>query len=243
MNEDTLSRHLREPKFADRLNLRSRENVGPGLKRVPHTSILVLILLFPMMSNCQELIAPSRDPAAAEKPPFLTDVTIWTGQTAGSINLMSTYSGQEMFAMGVAIRQRLRTFRHTEMRWNFEALPLVMPSFRTVNGRNYHYGGGGSLGLNLSPRKQWMVQPFFDANIGLVGFTTDTPANTRRTNFSLQFGPGFVIPLRGRSSLKVGLRFFHFSNASTVAHNPGFDGLLIYTGYAFNLGRRSQLTN
>jgi hypothetical protein len=74
-----------------------------------------------------------------------------------------------------------------------------MPSFPTDSERAYHYGGGGSLGLNLSPRRPRKVQPFFDANIGLLGFTNETPVNTRRTNFSLQFGPGISLPLSGRN--------------------------------------------
>jgi hypothetical protein len=55
------------------------------------------------------------------RPPFFSDVTIWTAQTVGSVNVMSTYPGQEII-----------------MRWNFEIIPVCMPSFRTANGRNMH---------------------------------------------------------------------------------------------------------
>jgi hypothetical protein len=102
---------------------------------------------------------------------------------------------------------------------------MCMLSFPAASGRTYHYGGGGALGLDFEPRRQWRIaQPFIDVNFGLLGFTTQTPVDTRRTNFSLQFGPGLEFPLRGRSSLKTGLPFFHFSNMHTVKNNPGFDG-------------------
>ena len=104
---------------------------------------------------------------------------------------MSTYPGQEMFAAGIGLRRHMFNFQQTTMRWNFEIIPGCMPSFPTANGRTYHYGGGGALGLDFEPRRQWRVaQPFVDVNFGLLGFTTQTPVDTRRTNFSLQFGPG-----------------------------------------------------
>jgi hypothetical protein len=211
--------------------------VRAGAAHIAHALFLLSTFLFPMLSPCQEL-NPLPVATLPEKPPLFTDMTIWSGNTVGSVNVMSTYPGQEMFAMGVVMRQHIHTFRHTEMQWNFEAIPFCIPSFPTTNGRTYHYGGGGSLGIDLSPQKQWKVQPFVDTNVGLLEFTNDTPVNTRRFNFSLQFGPGFIVLVRGRSSLKLGIRFFHFSNAHTVMRNPGFDGLFIYAGYAFNLGRR-----
>ena len=91
------------------------------------------------------------------------------------------------------------------------------------------------MGLDFEPRRKWRgAQPFIDVNFGLLGFTTQTPVDTRRTNFSLQFGPGLEFPLRGRSSLKTGITFSHFSNMHTVKNNPGFDGILIYMGYSFS---------
>jgi hypothetical protein len=140
-----------------------------------------------------------------------------------------------MFAAGIGLRRHMFNFLHTIMRWNFEIIPVCMPSFPTANGRTYRYGGGGALGLDFEARRQWRIaQPSIDVNFGLLGFMTQTPADTRRTNFSLQFGPGLKFPLRGRSSLKTGATFFHFSNMHTVKNNPGFDGILIYMGYSFS---------
>jgi hypothetical protein len=68
----------------------------------------------------------------------------------------------------------------------------------------------------------------------LLGFATQTAVDTRRTNFSLQFGPGLQFPLRGRSSLKTGITFFYSSNMHTVRNNPGFDGILMYMRYSFS---------
>jgi hypothetical protein len=196
-------------------------------------ALLLFLLCVPSISAGQDQPddPPASHHAKPEAPPFFSDVTIWTAQTIGSVNIMSTYPGQEMFAAGIGFRRHMFNFRRTIMRWNFEIMPVCMPSFPTANGRTYHYGGGGALGVDFEPRRQWrLAQPFIDVNFGLLGFTTETPVDTRRTNFSLQFGPGLRFPLRGRSSLKTGVTFFHFSNMHTVKENPGFDGILIYMG-------------
>ena len=205
---------------------------------------LLILVLFPVISAAQDLSDPPLSRPKKESPPFFSDITIWSAKTVGSVNVMSTYPGQQMFATGIGLRRHMFNFQHTIMRWNFEIIPLCMPSFPTANGRTYHYGGGGALGLDFEPRKQWRVaQPFIDVNFGLLGFTTETPVDTRRTNFSLQFGPGLKFPLRGRSSLKTGVTFFHFSNMHTVKNNPGFDGILIYMGYSFSFERKRSGPN
>ena len=210
--------------------------VSPASSRQTAFALLLLFLLFaPSISAGQDTPDPPLNRSKSEPPPFFSDITIWSAQTVGSVNVMSTYPGQEMFATGIGLRRHMFNFQHTIMRWNFEVIPLCMPSFPTANARTYHYGGGGALGLDFEPRRQWRIaQPFIDVNFGLLGFTTQTPVDTRRTNFSLQFGPALKFPLRGRSSLKTGVTFFHFSNMHTVKHNPGFDGILIYMGYSFS---------
>jgi hypothetical protein len=173
--------------------------------------LLLFLLLFPRISAAQESPDPPLNHAQSERRPLFSDVTICSAQTVGSVNVMSTYPGQEMFAAGIGLRRHLFNFRHTILRWNFEVIPVCMPSFPGANGRTYHYGGGGALGLDFEPRRQWRgAQPFIDVNFGLLGFTTQTPVDTRRTNFSLQFGPGLKFPLHGRSSLKTGITFFPF---------------------------------
>ena len=218
-------------------------------RTLPHPNLasallLLILVLMPRISAGQDLSDPPPNLPKKESPPFFSDVTIWSAQTVGSVNVMSTYPGQEMFATGIGLRRHMFSFQHTIMRWNFEIIPLCMPSFPTANGRTYHYGGGGALGLDFEPRKQWRVaQPFIDVNFGLLGFTTETPVDTRRTNFSLQFGPGLRFPVRGRSSLKTGVTFFHFSNMHTVKNNPGFDGILIYMGYSFSFEHKRSGPN
>ena len=179
-----------EPVPAVGRTVRFRTIPRPRLELTASELLLLLLLFFPGISFGQESPDPLNH-AQSERKPFFSDVTIWTAQTVGSVNVMSTYPGQEMFAAGIGLRRHLFYFRHTMVRWNFEVIPVCMLSFPGANGRTYHYGGGGGLGLDFEPRRKWRgAQPFIDVNFGLLGFTTQTPVDTRRTNFSLQFGPG-----------------------------------------------------
>ena len=143
-----------------------------------------------------------------------------------------------MFAMGVGVRKHLHTIRHADASWTFGIVPVCVPSLPTAEGRAYHYGGGASFGVEFEPRKQLRLQPYFDAGGGVLMFTEPTPVeSSRRFNVSLQFGPGVRLPLKGRSSLRMGMWYFHFSDAHTTESNPGFVGFLFYAGYAFSFRR------
>ena len=204
-------------------NVRFRYIFHSNLKQVAYALSLLILVLFPKISAAQDLSDSPTNRPKKEPPPFFSDITIWSAQTVGSVNVMSTYPGQQMFATGIGLRRHMFNFQHTIMRWNFEIIPLCMPSFPTANERTYHHGGGGALGLDFEPRKQWRVaQPFIDVNFGLLGFTTETPVDTRRTNFSLQFGPGLRFPLRGRSSSEDRHHFLPFFQYAHGEEQPRF---------------------
>ncbi len=228
-------------KSAESRSERPRKPKRLRWERVVFVLTVVVLGVFPNSSLCQQEIQSTRN--TIDRSLIFTDLTIWSAQSVGSVNVMSTYPGQEMFAAGIGLRRDIYAFRHTIMRWNFEVMPVCLPSFPSANGRTYHYGGGGTLGADLELRKRWKVHPFFDANVGLVGFTDPTPDGTRRKNYTLQFGPGFELPMKGRSSLRTGVWFFHFSNMRTEPTNPGFDAIVLYMGYSFSFRRRPEGPN
>ena len=126
-----------------------------SVKATASVLLLLFLLFFPRISAAQGSPDPQLIHAQSERRPFFSDVTIWSAQTVGSVNVMSTYPAQEMFAAGIGLRRQLFNFRHTILRWNFEVIPVCMPSFPDANGRTYNYGGGGALGLDFEPRRQW----------------------------------------------------------------------------------------
>jgi hypothetical protein len=143
-----------EPVPAVARTVRSRTIPRPLLELTASELLLLLLLFFPEISFGQESPDPPLNHAQSERKPFFSDVTIWTAQTVGSVNVMSTYPGQEMFAAGIGLRRHLFNFRHTMVRWNFEVIPVCMPSFPGANGRTYHYveAGGGGFGFRATQK-------------------------------------------------------------------------------------------
>lgn len=114
-----------EPVPAVGRTVRFRTIPRPLLELTASELLLLLLLFFPGISFGQESPDPPLNHAQSERKPFFSDVTIWTAQTVGSVNVMSTYPGQEMFAAGIGLRRHLFNFRHTMVRWNFEVIPCA----------------------------------------------------------------------------------------------------------------------
>ncbi len=101
-------------------------------------------------------------------------------------------------------------------------------------GFRWHFAYGGELGDPDAARwlpKGWTV--YADTGIGLMYATGDVPTGGTRYNFTPRAGLGLTIPLGETSPrLDLGLRWQHFSNASTSGSddNPARDETMIYAG-------------
>ena len=162
------------------------------------------------------------------------ELSFYIGQTLGHPKMISDLGGQGLLVTGLRMTSHLFTSPHLFIAGNVNLQPLALHSIDTPNGRQYTYGGGGSLGLQFAPRVHWRWRPFFDVDGGLLCFPHDIPVpDTRRVNMTLAFGPGFLIPLRGNKAMRAGFWYFHFSNGNTGPRNPGFDGFLLYVAYTY----------
>ena len=94
---------------------------------------------------------------------------------------------------------------------------------------------GSSTVVGASALGRWIfsgtrLRPYFDGGAGvLVGEThlqqTDCPVN-----FLLQGGPGFLVVLSETTTLAVGYRFQHVSNAGLCGFNAGINSSALYLG-------------
>jgi hypothetical protein len=186
------------------------------------------------------------DVSSVSSPVPYQELSFYTAQSFDNPQIISNLSGEHLFLVGVRLTSRLFTTRHLFIGGNMDLKPVAIYSRHIVNCRpdtfagcgsvSDTYGGGGSVGLQFTPRNSWRWQPFFDFDGGLLAFTHNTPLpDTRRVNMTLDFGPGALIPLRGNNALRTGIWVFHFSNGSTAPHhwNPGFDGLMLYVSYTY----------
>ena len=74
--------------------VRFRTIARPLLKLTASALLLLFLLFFPRISAAQESSDPPLNHAHSERRPFFSDVTIWSAQTVGSVNVMSTIRGR-----------------------------------------------------------------------------------------------------------------------------------------------------
>jgi hypothetical protein len=208
-------------------------------------SALFLMLLFFVPSSAtyaQSTIAEApANVTTSDVSPALSgnrywELSFYAAQTVANPQIISVLSGQHLFLSGVRSTSRLFTTPHLFIAGNLDLKPLALYSRNIPNGRQYTYGGGGSVGLQFALRHQWRWHPFFDVDGGLLAFTQDTPLpNTRRVNMTFDIGPGALIQLRGNNAIRTGIWWFHFSNGDTAPHNwnPAFDGVMLYVSYTY----------
>lgn len=92
---------------------------------------------------------------------------------------------------------------------------------------------GGSTVVGLSALGRWIlggtrIRPYFDVGAGVLLGETNLPQTTCDVNFLIQGGPGVLVVLSSSTTLAVGYRFQHISNAGACTINPGINSSALY---------------
>ena len=72
---------------------------------------------------------------------------------------------------------------------------------------------------------------FASGAVGGMAFSTDVPVdNSRRLNYTFEYGGGVEIARRDGRAVTLGYKFHHISNGSSGQVNPGLDANVLYVG-------------
>lgn len=87
--------------------------------------------------------------------------------------------------------------------------------------------------VGLSAVGRWILtgsrfRAYFDAGAGILLGETNLPQTSCDVNFLLQGGPGVLVVLSPSTTVAVGYRFQHISNAGSCAINPGINSSALY---------------
>jgi hypothetical protein len=75
------------------------------------------------------------------------------------------------------------------------------------------------------------LRVYGSAGAGFLVFSSAVPVyNSRRFNFTFEYGGGVEVPYASGGAVTIGYKFHHLSNAFTVPTNPGLDANVIYVG-------------
>jgi len=173
------------------------------------------------------------------------------GGTLGGI------TDRRVYLTGLRSEKVLGVGRRSAVAYTMELVPLAIVERTAPNTqqcRPYRWGhslcrfnrsarvavgaGGSPLGLKLYFNRASRVRVHAAGSAGMLFFSSDVPVyNSRRANFTFDYGGGVEIPLRNSRALTFSYRFYHISNANTGAYNPGLDANVLSIGL---LNRRAR---
>lgn len=120
--------------------------------------------------------------------------------------------------------------------WILEVTPLALVGDprHSSGGRAYAYGIGGSpIGAQVNFLHHRRVEPFLTSAGGFLYFNHRMFEGTQ-FNFTAQLGGGvqLLAPSR-RTSLDLGYKYHHISNANLGNRNPSMDSHMLFVGMSF----------
>lgn len=233
-----------------------------------YVGVFIFLLLVSVAGMCQEAEGGNQPDAAAaagnaaytetaaknsQEQPSPEQELIFEGQR--SIGHFHLYVGAWYSELGVGgveyDRHSWGKLLGARLDYCAEFLPVMIlqqPRVTDVWGNPHSrdqetlYGMGFSpIGARLLWRdgKQWM--PYFNGKGGLAAFDKKAISQyASYLNFTLQFGSGVQFRLSRRIDWRMGVDYFHVSNAFIVPSNPGLDSIHGSFGLSYHLGRERR---
>lgn len=135
---------------------------------------------------------------------------------------------QSIVEAGVAVR-----LTRTEI-WRSKHGIALVPAFGLMaTEENAVYGWGGGA-LQIPVGRRWGLVPQFGAGLYHRG-------DAKNLGGSLEFRSGLGVVYRATDGVRVGLEFYHLSNAGLYDLNPGVNSLVLTLGVGRPLAFRSPM--
>jgi len=110
---------------------------------------------------------------------------------------------------------------------------LVEPFINPVLSPDSNVEVGCSLLLKYARSLGDRFSPYIEGGTGVIYTSQDLEQQSTNWNFLLQGGCGLYYFVRENTSLNVGYRFRHFSNAGVERPNGGIDAHCVLIGFSF----------
>ncbi len=173
------------------------------------------------------------------------ELGFWGGYSPDSTVGIGQVLNRKFFELDGQYAVTMLASRWVAWKWVSEVVPVALlnePTEYYFNskhqltgsraGATTYAGGVTPLGMQVNFRNGHRVQPFFDAHGGMLYFTRQEPVpGSSQFNFTFNFGTGVQVFAGSRSSLLIGYKYHHISNAGTASQNPGIDNSEVYAGW------------
>ena len=174
--------------------------------------------------------------AIAQEQRAYGEYSLWSsGAFANGHAFASTMDGRN-YQLQARYARLIYGRRPFAVNWILEVTPLALvgdPS-HSSGGRAYAYGIGGSpIGAQVNFLHYRRIEPFLTSGGGFLYFNHRMFEGTH-FNFTAQLGGGvqLFMPSR-RTSLDLGYKYHHISNANLGNRNPSMDSHMLFVGMSF----------
>ena len=169
---------------------------------------------------------------AQEQHHAYSEYTWWFGGAFGSGHAFSNTLDARNYQVENRYERLIYWSESFAVRWVFDLTSALVGDPRTGNGhRVYSYGIGASpVGAQVNFVHFRRVEPFLTSAGGFLYFNRQMFGQTN-FNFTAQLGGGVqLFSANRRTSLDVGYKYHHISNANLGNQNPGMDSHMVFIG-------------
>lgn len=180
--------------------------------------------------------------AAAAQPETMAPTHQFSVWLTGAFKNGHAFGGDSidgrMYEVQLRYGRRLIANGTVGLRYMVEVVPLALVGDPNtgIGQRRYIFGTGGSpIGLQVDLHRFRRFEPFVTSNGGFLYFTDRlfSPGATQ-FNFTTELGAGVRLFARDRkSSIDLGYKFHHISNAEMYLDNPAMDSHAVFVGFSF----------
>lgn len=170
--------------------------------------------------------------------PTMNEFSIWGGYAFNSMKLWGKTPNTQLSQIGVGYNRKFLALNNAMLEYRLELDLFVhysYPQFDPYYKRTSLSGIGISpLGFQLNFLKDSDAQPYLSTSGGFIVLEREFPDERgTRFNYTFAIGMGIEIGLTSNSSVLIGYRYFHLSNAEVGMINPGIDSNSLYLAFTF----------
>ncbi|MEK6763000.1 MAG: acyloxyacyl hydrolase [Nitrospirota bacterium] len=217
----------------------NHRRIGARLRALGLLAVRLAVSVVLVVSLCRA----EADPTSPSARDILKRGTIEAGGVVGFWQALDgPFQGPSANRSAVFIKPRIGMVVTDEIQaglltGNLEV--LVEPFFARFTQPFPAEAAGGTLVFkyNLLSFGRWM--PFWDAGVGMLwtNLAPRIPEQSTPLNLLIETGPGVQYFMTEQTTLTLGVRYSHISNADTGERNIGLNAILPYAGLSWFLTR------
>lgn len=213
--------NARRPSSKHVLASRDRDRQPRFLRGIPALAATIVTAVFLTTSAI-----------AQERQHPYSEYTCWFGGAFGNGHAFSNTLDARNYQVENRYERLLYWSEPLAVRWVFDVTSALVGDPRTGNGhRVYSYGVGASpVGAQVNFVHFRRVEPFLTSAGGFL-YVNHQMFGQTNFNFTAQLGGGVqLFTANRRTSLDLGYKYHHISNANLGNQNPGMDSHMVFIG-------------